>query len=89
MVIDRKKHPEAHTVRVEAKNWPASQTPFAYVTKKLDESDWVLFSNLPPGTYQVSLEAEPKTLGFGNLAIQTIKSNAIEVVEDLEATLDF
>ncbi len=90
VTFDAKKNSDAFAVRIEANNWSTSDTPFAFAIKEIPPNRQPLtFDNLPPGSYRLSLQTRPISLGMGNVSVQTLKTISIDIDEEDEKIVEF
>jgi hypothetical protein len=85
--VDVEKHPKAYSVQIMAQDAFAS---FGYTEKKLgDDGKDVLFDQLPPGKYNVSIQEKPVAKGNNMFEVKSLKSETVDIFEKEEAGVEF
>ena len=87
VTVDREKHPKAYSVSATAQDPFA---PFGYTEKKLNEDGKdVVFDQLPPGKYSVSIQEKPIAIGNNGFEVKSLKAEVVYVLEKTEANVEF
>ncbi len=85
--VNREKHPKAYSVQVMAQD---AFAPFGYTQMNLGEDGKdVVFDQLPPGKYAVSLQEKPIAKGNNMFEVKSLKSEKVDIFEKEEVGVEF
>jgi hypothetical protein len=78
--VDRKAWPKAYRVQLSSRSLFALDATFGYASKRLEgENEQLVFENLPPGEYQLTVETAFERLPGGRLRNETLHRDTVEL----------